>query len=230
MNLDRLRRDGICPAASLSSREVGLIRDHLATQLPFDGHVAKARRPVHAESDVTCWGLESVITAPILWELALTLTPIAGEYLQQDPICYSIHAFTTFPSSRPLHTGIQAWHRDQDDEKFVGLFVYLTDVQTKPDGPHQFQIGTHRGGTPFDLTWAALGPAGTTFLADTSGLHRGLRPTTKSRTLAWIRWGISQPPNAYLVDRTVPVDRRLLGDRYPADPRLQRAVSWLVRS
>lgn len=37
----------------------------------------------------------------------------------------------------------QVFHRDEDDFKFLSLFVYLTDVDGDEDGPHGYLKGTH---------------------------------------------------------------------------------------
>jgi hypothetical protein len=91
----------------------------------------------------------------------------------------------------------EKFHRDVDDWRFLKLFVYLTEV-TDSTGPHMFVEGSHRvpqllairrysdqevvnafGKEPIRRF---LAPAGTAFLENTFGLHKGL-PVTDGRRL-----------------------------------------------
>jgi hypothetical protein len=106
----------------------------------------------------------------------------------------------------PSTTASQRWHRDYEDRQLVKLFVYLRDVGAH-QGPFSFIPGTHKlgpwggvfpsrppeGAYPPDgavedefgdnLTVRCTGPAGTTILCDTTGLHQGGRVTTGVREL-----------------------------------------------
>jgi hypothetical protein len=68
------------------------------------------------------------------------------------------------------------------------------------------------------------GPAGTMFLEDPYGLHRGPVPTAAPRLMAWARYSIfAEPPT--LPKRT---ERAVLGARYPADERARYALRALI--
>src|SRR5262249_13350361 len=110
---------------------------------------------------------------------------------------------------------IQDWHRDADDVKFVPLFVALTDgvVQELKAPVGVVQI---------------TADAGQAFFSNTMLEHRGLLPT-QERIIFWARWGVSDPPASYVWDQLKPVDKELLGNRYPEDPRLQRMLRLVVR-
>ena len=68
------------------------------------------------------------------------------------------------------------------------------------------------------------GPAGTMFLEDPYGLHRGPVPLTAPRFMAWARYSVfPEPPT--LQKRT---ERAILGPRYPADERARYALRPLI--
>lgn len=174
------------------------------------------------ECDRLCVHTHDAVLAPHLWELALSLTDVVASYLGRDPpVCYSANVFWTRPGTE-AYPDIQEFHQDHDDEKFLGLFVYLTDVLERADGPHEI-----RG--PDGVEREIYGPAGTAFLADTSWPHRGFKPTCGERGLAWFRWGVSERPVANEWDKIEPVDASLLGSRYPDDLRLRESVRLLAR-
>jgi hypothetical protein len=92
----------------------------------------------------------------------------------------------------------QLFHRDVDDIKFLKLFVHLTDVG--PDaGAHVFVRTSHRSGrlsrirrySDAEIEAAfgrenlveVTGPAGTSFLEDTFGFHKGKLPTAGQRLM-----------------------------------------------
>lgn len=177
-----------------------------------------------------CHDMQDAIVAPGLLEAALSVLPIARAYLEQEPLLYSLNVFYTEPSYPGFQPkpDIQEFHRDADDSRFLALFVYCSDVLDETAGAHQFQVGTHTG-QPSAPAVSILGPAGTMFLADTRGLHRGLVPNGQRRMIAWARWGVSDPPASYLWDGLSPTQRGLIADRYPADPELQNAIRLVVK-
>lgn len=68
------------------------------------------------------------------------------------------------------------------------------------------EIGLKQGPTSFDkyTLWALNHVAVTQFFSDTSRPHRGLKPK-RPQLLFWIRYGVSDPPRAYLADKLSPV-------------------------
>ena len=222
-----LRYDGIVGVAPMRGTEEMLA--YLKTRPTYHGHVKGASVAVHQPGNSTCWAPEDVLAAPHFFEFAMSVLPLVKEYLGPHPLLYSVNAFTTYPIMGPMNPDIQAWHRDRDDEKFLALFVYLTDVNLAADGAHLFQRGTQRckanGGEVQEVT----GAAGTAFLADTSGLHMGIRPALYPRTLAWARWCISDPPASYRWDKQQPCSRDVLGARYPTDVVLQDLLRLVVQ-
>lgn len=218
-----LREHGLEVVPALPLEHARAILGHLSAHAQYDGHVKGRGVPATAASAQTSWDMWAVLKAPHLLEYALPLTDVARDYLEAEPLLYSVNAFTMHPSSGRLSPDTQEFHRDKDDSRFLALFIYLTDVWYPADGAHQFQLGTQHGADAGEVL-TVLGEAGTAFLADTRGLHRGMRPATRARTLLWVRWGVSDPPAGYRWDGTQPVAKATLGDRYPSDPVLQRSI------
>jgi len=220
-----LQRDGLV--------DVGVMPDavemlaFLQKRQTYPGHVKGASVAAQPAGSSTCWAPEDVLQAPHFFEFALGFTPVVAGYLQH-PRLYSVNAFTTYPLDGPPNPDIQDWHRDKDDLRFLALFVYLTDVLQESDGPHLFQVGTHQGPN-VGVVRPVLGPAGTAFLADTRGIHMGVRPAVAPRTMAWARWGVSDPPASYLWDKQQPCSKAVLGDRYPSDEAVRASIRLVVQ-
>ena len=243
--VDTLCRDGIAPLTRLLPSQVEEIVSFLADAETFNAHVwAKATEPsvplrrALAENRWPAMShrMEVAIALPHLFELALETRAVAEAYFGESPLLYSMNAFWTQPApGRPQYQDTHGWHRDGDDRKQLVLFVTGTD--TAPgNGAHRYQRGTHRTGDadlgrdPCDARDVMIvdGPAGTAFLADTSGLHVGDRPSLGPRLLLWARWGVSDPPISYGWDKLSPVPRAVLGERYPEDRMLRDAVRLVV--
>lgn len=180
--------------------------------------------PLAAASECVCVHTDDAIVAPGWMERALGLTDVAAAFLGRDPpVAYSSNFFWTRPGPAAIRGDIQAFHRDQDDAKFVGMFVYLSDVFADEHGPHDLE-------GPDGVVRTIYGPAGTMFLADTSHLHRGRKPATGERGFGWWRWGVSDRPPANEWDKIEPVDGgRLDGWRFPIYERDRESIRLLVR-
>lgn len=126
----------------------------------------------------------------------------------------------------------QLFHRDVDDFKFFKLLVYLTDVD-ETGGPHVYVRGssssphclaiqryrdeTVRETFGTDRTLTICGPAGTAFLVNTYGLHKGLAPVSRERLLFAAEYALL--PVGVVDYQPVPVDWELPG---PLDRRVNR--------
>ncbi len=233
--LDDLHQAGITMLPPLTPEQITEVRDHLRKTTAYTEHVQAYSDGAARDFDYTaegteiwCHAMADVVAAPHFFEFALQQVELARAYLEALPRLYSMNAFWTRPGTRAPVAYLQEWHRDNDDDRFLAFFVYGTDVEEEADGPHEFQIGTHLGlesGGPLSV----LGTAGTAWAADTHGLHRGSKPKRGHRLLLWARYGVSDPPRAYLQDRLEPVPAEVLGDRYPADPELREIVRLVVR-
>ena len=215
--------------------------------------------PVTLESAVppfACYRPEQILTAPGLLEQFndAKLLDLIEAFMGCVPTLYSVNAWWTLPAASPDMVNVQYFHRDDDDWRFVVLFVYLSDVDAD-SGPHQIIPGSHSiaglqrlacadpeatfqesMGVDFsqrmekELGAAAesiVGRAGTMFLANTTALHRGLVPKTNPRLIAWARYGLA--PNTNSIDNFQgPSARSLLPTRLADTPRLRHVNRLLV--
>jgi hypothetical protein len=124
---------------------------------------------------------------------------LGAAYLRAEPVNDLVSMWWTAPhAGDDLSVAAQLFHSDRDRLSFVKAFAYLTDVG--PDqGPHVYVLGSHHDRPltlradrrysdeevaahyPAESHLAVEGPAGTVFLADTRGLHRGRPPRSGHR-------------------------------------------------
>jgi hypothetical protein len=138
-------------------------------------------------------------------------------------------AWWSIPTADGVPRHAENFHRDVDDLKFIKLFVYLTDVAAE-NGPHEFIRGSHADGTlgrirrytdeevrdafGSDRIVRFTGPAGSAFLENTYGMHRGL-PVNEGRRLIFqvvysllpLVYGPSRPfPSSVVAPASVTLD------------------------
>lgn len=127
------------------------------------------------------------------------LLTVAGKYLQANPVVIGSRLYWSLAHERKEFQTAENWHVDAGDGlRFVKLFVTLTDV-TAVNGPTGFIKGSHvslprkffsgRRFHPNEIErrfsgklMEATGSAGTIYLVDTRGLHRGT-PVREGRRL-----------------------------------------------
>lgn len=152
------------------------------------------------------YSLADVLGCPHLLELANSppLIRLAAHYIGCKPTISAIALRWSYPREG-IGTGLQGFHRDCDDWRFIKVFAYLTDVD-EGAGPHVYISGSHRERcsmrlAPYtDAEVAArygqqrmvkiTGPAGTFFAVDTHGVHKGLLPSSKPRLLLQIQYSL----------------------------------------
>ena len=164
------------------------------------------------------------------------LVAIAQGYLGSQVILDSAQAWVSGPGeygNEELSKGAMMYHMDKDRLAFLKVFLYLSDVDNTA-GPHHFIQGTHKnipeplwkeGRMSDEEVYQHLpatghrveGPAGTLFLVDTSGLHKGTRPTMRERRLFQLTFtsglfGHPYPP--FAIDRTRLFQLRLRAQQY----------------
>ena len=174
-----------------------------------------------------CPGMVDLFNDPMLLGLVET-------WLGCTPTLYSVNAWWSYPGTEPRLINSQYFHRDTDDWRFVTLFVYLTSVDDT-SGPHQIVEGSHtedwsevsgKGpdfsgkieATHADLIRTITGPAGTMFLCNTTALHRGLMPSSRSRLVAWARYGLGPNTNSADLEQG-PLARCQIPSEMPDTPR-----------
>jgi hypothetical protein len=232
--LDDLRTQGFTVLEPLSPAQIAETNDYLLGQTVYlDAHVPQTARNRDgrdvlwprqevAHSECVCVTTATAIMAPHLFERGIRATDVAGAYLDRNPpIAYSMNAFYTRPGTAAVRKDIQDFHRDADDVRFLAMFVYLNDVLNDDAGPHDL-IG------PDGVSRTVVGPAGTVFLADTSLPHRGRKPTSGERGMAWYRYGVSDRPAANVWDKIEPVRAEAMLGRLPPDGPLRDSIRLLV--
>ncbi len=179
-------------------------RPHLGTfawdQVPSD------------EVNIGYFTSEEVIRAPGLLEMANhpDILAAAELYFGCKPVIDNIGAMWSFPG-RDTAKGVQRFHRDYDCAASFKLFLYLTDVDEEA-GPHVYVKGSHRRAelttgraqTDADIveTFGAnavtrlTAPAGSWFLEDVYGFHKGLLPKSKPRLMVAIEYNLYPSPLA----------------------------------
>ena len=99
----------------------------------------------------------------------------------------------------------ELFHRDVDDWLFIKLFIYITDVDAG-SGPHVFVRGSHNSpklgkiarytdeqvAQEFgqDNVLSLTAPAGTSFLENTYGMHKGQLPSASRRLLLQAQYSL----------------------------------------
>lgn len=148
--LAELCQRGICRApVAVTPTMCESVRTYFRNTPCYTAHVPAysdgAARSVDEAAPVSHYGsyrLDQSLAAPHLLELALNsrLLELIGGYLGCLPSLYSINTFWTFPAADAGLT--HAYHRDEDDYRFVVVFVYWTDVEAG-EGEFYYIEGTH---------------------------------------------------------------------------------------
>jgi hypothetical protein len=133
-------------------------------------------------------------------------------------------AWWSVPTADGMPRQTENFHRDVDDLHFIKLFVYLTDVGSE-NGPHEFVRGSHvdqrlfrirrytdeevRGTFGPDRLVMFTGGAGSAFLENTYGMHRGLPVHAARRLIFQVVYSLLPlvygPPRPYSLDAAAPV-------------------------
>src|SRR5712691_2743066 len=170
--MEKLGRNGVSLAPwSMPIEELNAMKAYLDKCQVWPAHVAgKADQNFHktlleARND-GIWPafaprMDDVVCAPHFLEYAIRCFPIVKEYFGESPRLYSVNVFWTQPAPTK-YPETHDWHRDGDDRKQLGMFLFGTEV-TEDDGPHLYQRGTHkhvdgraRNGLNIDIEFAEL--------------------------------------------------------------------------
>jgi hypothetical protein len=126
---------------------------------------------------------------------------LAGDYLGYTPTITLMGLRWSFPCG-DTDADVQHYHRDSEPGS-IKLMVYLTDVDAG-NGPHSYVPGTHLDRMPLrlrrysDREVAAehgdgvtiTGAAGTSFVIDSKGIHKGTPPARADRLLLVIQYSL----------------------------------------
>ncbi|WP_083897168.1 hypothetical protein [Azospirillum sp. B506] len=237
-----LAKDGITPLLPpLAPAVVADLRayfENTPCHDPFRPHLGWFRpdNPPSPDSNMGYHGIDQILLAPHV--LALFNNPQVLEaaelYLGCKPILDNIGCWWSWGGEsfggRDAAKGTQRHHRDLDSLRGFKIFFYLTDVDGE-DGPHIFVKGSHRSrrlSTGRALTDAQVeaafgsadtvtmtGPAGSRFLGDTYGIHKGALPRRGRRLLLSGQYNINRTPHG---PTAPPLDRRSPGLPDGLDP------------
>lgn len=150
--LPELKEKGVVvPDLKLSRRKIADIRAYLDPLPVYRGsHILSSDyrlRPfseVQRDSAFAGYTADQLLRAPHLVDFFNR--PAIVDFIEAAfgcvPTLYSLNAWWSFPATSPTGDGMQRFHRDTDDWRFLTLFVYLTDVDEEA-GPHQLVTGSH---------------------------------------------------------------------------------------
>ena len=128
---------------------------------------------------------------------------LATAYIGCRPTISGLAIHWSFPTADGCD--VQRFHRDPDDWRFLKVFSYLSDVDEQ-SGPHEFVTTSHRTSgrlrsVPYqddeverrfgrDNVVKMVGPRGTTFCADTWGIHKGGVPIARPRLMLQTQYSV----------------------------------------
>jgi hypothetical protein len=214
----------------LSEEQCREMRDYLAKHTLLDSRGSRRNFTLDAIPDACKIGdypLTAVVNCPHVMELAnhQDILALVVDYLGFTPVITGLSLRWTFPS-HAVPDEVQTFHRDCELGS-IKLMVYLTDVDAD-SGPHTFAAATHLDRMPMRLKMHSdndvqgkhvtmLGAAGTSFVIDTRGLHKGEIPRSRPRLMLGVQYSLLP----CLLFRYKPVP-------YTGSCKLQKYVNRLV--
>ena len=161
---------------------------------PWRSHLGAFRYPTipARESNQAYYDIQTILDAPYLLDLANhpLVLETAELILGCKPLLENLSCGWYF-AGRDTEKGFQRYHRDFDTPRFFKLFLYLTDTDER-SGAHVYVKGSQRSNRlrllryigndevavayGEDSVAAICGSAGTCFLVDTYGVHKGGLP------------------------------------------------------
>lgn len=206
--LAQLRRHGIAMLAPMFRADaLQDVQEHFRrapATLPGGRHVPLAEVPEGTRT--AAYDMETVLDCPHLLEAVNhpALLSLAAAYLGCKPTLSSLGVRWSFPRGQG-EEDIQTWHRDCDDWRSIKVFTYLTEVGPT-SGPHNYVRGSHQTRATLrnahftsaglsarfgqDSVLPVLGPAGTTFVGDMAGIHRGVPPQCEPRLILQAQFSV----------------------------------------
>jgi len=237
-----LEREGFAIVNDLvTSRMAREMREHFLRQPVYAPYIEKSPRVLledsHDLDSHVLWHEDSaVITCPHALDIANDPTVLSAmeAILGCKPTIGYITAWWSVPTKDGIPRHAENFHRDVDDLSFIKLFVYLTDVDDE-SGPHEYIRGSHLDSRLYRIrrysddevlgTFGAdklvrfTGGAGSAFLENTYGMHRG-QPVHRGRRLIFqvvysLLPMVYGPAKAYPLSAAAPASR-------PLDPYINR--------
>jgi len=216
-HLETLRTDGVVTnMPEIPGDQLPSILNYFKSQLCHDpyrkhlGYFSWDKVPSE-DCNMAIYTAEQIVRAPHVMQLFNhpQLITLAEAYLGCKPTLDNIGCWWSY-GGRSLAKGTQRFHRDFDSIGGFKVFFYLTDVG--PDqGPHEYIIGSHidrkietAAAISDDSLWnhyersnacVITGKSGTSFIADTFGIHRGQLPSYGQRLILSAQYNINVSPH-----------------------------------
>jgi hypothetical protein len=213
------------------------MRDHFIAHRPHDVHRPELGSfdplaPTSSATSVAYYDDQDVLSAPGVFDLANDprILGVVARLLGAKPLISYMAAWWTYPSQGDNLKRGEMFHRDVDDWNFVKVFTYLTDVDEEA-GPHQYISFSHKADKlmvvrnfqdgevfeafPREDLRSFTGPAGTTLIENTFGLHRGTKPVHKPRLIYQTLYSLRE--TIYGPRRPI-IDAAAVEHRAPLDP------------
>jgi hypothetical protein len=208
-----LKRNGFAMIADLvDPGQVAEMRAYFETETCSDPYRPErgrfvAPKTIPAGTHVAFFDTEQVARAPHAIRIANDprLLAVVSDVLKAKPTIGALTAWWTAPAGDGSAEHAERFHRDVDDWRFIKLFLYLTDVDESA-GPHVFVKGSHAVNAMTEIRRyddadveqrfgkdnivRFTGSAGTAFLENTSGMHRGLPSTWKPRLIFQVLYSL----------------------------------------
>lgn len=197
----------------LNDLQIKEMRDYLVGQQMLDYNGTNLKPFVLSEVPNSCstayYPTETLVRTPHLFTLANNPDVLAAieNIFGCKPQIGVIQALWRFPNNEPP-VNDEFWHRDFETLRFIKCFLYLTDV-TMNSGPHKFIESSHRNNRYWKLgpglakdeslekaygkeaIVTKIGPAGTCFLEETNGWHKGTKPVNAPRLMIQVVYSIN---------------------------------------
>ena len=201
--VDALEHNGYAPVDFVTPAMIADLQAYFADKRcgdPYRPRLGRFNPPddFPAGVHVAYFDANVIIDAPHVFDIFNNpvILQAVGALLGAKPTLAYMTAWWTLPAGDGEAQQAENFHRDVDDWRFIKYFIYLTDVDEQ-SGPHIFVAGSHRDkrfrtirryaeseiADAYDDTdmITFTGPAGTCFLENTSGFHRGLPALSRPR-------------------------------------------------
>jgi hypothetical protein len=201
-----LESDGLCLLPTLSGAKCKIIEDFSSQAKLYDpwqsdgsvfdlDTVPAGTRVARVVSPIDCDTVAALVYDRKILELMRTQF---GSKFVID----AVDVWWSFPSDEDAFEA-ENFHRDTDALEFYKYFIYITNVD-RSTGPHTLIKGSHKTSDFFsherfsdDEIFSAypdrevmVGSKGTSFVANTVGLHKGQKPTNGKRLLLQVRYSL----------------------------------------
>jgi hypothetical protein len=201
-----LESDGVCLLPTISGAKCKAIEDFSSQAKLYDPWLKDG--PVFNLETVPAGTRVARVVSPLECNTVLELVydqkilELMRTQFRSKFVIDSVDIWWSFPSDKDAFEA-ENFHRDTDALEFYKYFIYLTDVD-RSKGPTTLIKGSHKTSDFFsherfgdEEIFSAypdrevmVGSKGTSFVANTVGLHKGQKPTNGKRLLLQVRYSL----------------------------------------